>query len=155
MVLKFRNLDIDPTDPIDTWGVEGILAAIDRGDLRDWRRIGSRLRAQPRGKVAGDLQEVLSLVETPAMVNLFTDLLARAKSRQQQRERETVVGLLRSALQSSGLTRADFAARLGTSGSRLSTYLTGKVMPSATLLVRAANVAVRELEEATPPRPQG
>jgi transcriptional regulator with XRE-family HTH domain len=36
----------------------------------------------------------------------------------------------------SGLSRAEFAARIGTSPSRLSTYATGKVVPSAAMLVR-------------------
>jgi len=40
----------------------------------------------------------------------------------------------------SGLTRADFASRIGTSTSRLSTYVNGKVTPSASLLVRMRRV---------------
>jgi transcriptional regulator with XRE-family HTH domain len=35
----------------------------------------------------------------------------------------------------SELSRAEFASRIGTSTSRLSTYVTGKVTPSAALLV--------------------
>ena len=37
-------------------------------------------------------------------------------------------------LAASGLTRAEFASAIGTSTSRLSTYLNGKVTPSAGLL---------------------
>lgn len=47
----------------------------------------------------------------------------------------------------SGFTAAEFAARLGTSPSRLSTYLSGKVMPSAALLVRAEGVHSTPAEE--------
>jgi transcriptional regulator with XRE-family HTH domain len=50
---------------------------------------------------------------------------------------------LAAALERSGLTRREFADRLGTSTSRLSTYLTGRVVPAATLLARAARVADR------------
>lgn len=43
---------------------------------------------------------------------------------------------MRAAVEHSGLTNAEFAALVGTSASRLSTYLSGKVTPSAALLVR-------------------
>lgn len=36
----------------------------------------------------------------------------------------------------SGLTLGDLASRLGTSASRLSTYRSGRVVPSATFMVR-------------------
>jgi transcriptional regulator with XRE-family HTH domain len=41
----------------------------------------------------------------------------------------------------SGLTRTEFASQIGTSPSRLSTYATGKVTPSAILMLRMARVA--------------
>jgi transcriptional regulator with XRE-family HTH domain len=44
----------------------------------------------------------------------------------------------------SGLSRAAFASRIGTSASRLSTYSSGKVIPSATLLLRIRRLADRE-----------
>jgi transcriptional regulator with XRE-family HTH domain len=47
-------------------------------------------------------------------------------------------------VRASGLTRAEFASRIGTSASRLSTYVTGKVTPSAALLVRMRDVSERE-----------
>lgn len=39
-------------------------------------------------------------------------------------------------VRASGLSRAEFASRIGISASRLSTYVTGKVTPSAALLLR-------------------
>lgn len=48
-----------------------------------------------------------------------------------------VMRYLRSAVGASGLSQARFARALGTSASRLSTYLTGDTSPSARLLVRA------------------
>lgn len=44
---------------------------------------------------------------------------------------------MRRSLQQSGLTQAAFAGHLGTSAARLSTYLSGKTMPSATIYLRA------------------
>lgn len=141
MALKFRNLDVDPSDPVETWGFEGILAAVERGDVRDWRKIAQALRKDPRGKVAAELREVIESAENPAMANLFGDILEDAEEAQAADERRVVASELKLALAASGLSRGEFAARLGTSQSRLSTYLTGRVVPSATLLVRARRIA--------------
>jgi hypothetical protein len=49
---KFRNIAASPSDPVETWPFEGILAAVERGTLPDWRRLataprrGHRSRAQ-------------------------------------------------------------------------------------------------------------
>lgn len=48
--LKFRNLAVTPEDPVEKWGVEGLLTAIDRGSLRHWRRIIDAVRADPNGR---------------------------------------------------------------------------------------------------------
>ena len=68
-------------------------------------------------------------------------LITRARHRAEQAEKATVAGQVRDAIKSSGLSRAEFAARIGTSTSRLSTYANGKVTPSAGLMVRMARVA--------------
>ena len=48
---------------------------------------------------------------------------------------------IRSLVDRSGLSQQDFADRIGTSRSRLSTYMSAKVVPSAALLVRMRRVA--------------
>lgn len=52
-----------------------------------------------------------------------------------------VTAALDAALVDSGLSQDAFAAALGTSASRLSTYRSGKVIPSATLFLRALRLA--------------
>jgi transcriptional regulator with XRE-family HTH domain len=49
----------------------------------------------------------------------------------------------------SGLSKQGFAERIGTSRSRLSTYMSGQVVPSATLMVRMRRVALHASETAT------
>ena len=51
-------------------------------------------------------------------------------------ERGAVAREVAKLVENSGLSRAEFATRVGTSTSRLSTYITGKVTPSAALLLR-------------------
>lgn len=61
--LKFRNLNVTPDDPVEQWGVEGLLTAIDRGSLRHWKRILAAVEADPQGPVAMDLAQALELAE--------------------------------------------------------------------------------------------
>lgn len=143
MTLKFRNLDITPDAPVEQWGFEGLLAAVERGDRSHWHRIAAAMDRDPRGKVAAELDEVLAAVENQAMVELFSRVKKSALHRSETGERKAVAARMREALQQSGLSRGEFAARLGTSQSRLSTYLTGKVVPSAVILVRAEEAARR------------
>ncbi len=51
------------------------------------------------------------------------------------------MALLDGALADSGLTQAEFAAALGTSASRLSTYRSGKTKPTAVFCFRARRIA--------------
>jgi transcriptional regulator with XRE-family HTH domain len=52
-----------------------------------------------------------------------------------------VAAEVRDIVGRSGLSKQDFAERIGTSRSRLSTYMSGKVVPSAALMVRMRRVA--------------
>ena len=70
-------------------------------------------------------------------------LLERARRRTEADEREAVAAEVRRAVTRSGLSKAQFATRIGTSASRLSTYLSAKVTPSAALMVRMRRLAER------------
>lgn len=138
--LRFRNLDIHPSAPVTQWGVEGLLTAIDRGSLPDWRRIVSAVDADPWGPLTSDLSTAIELAEDRGVAVTLSRAIARARQRAENRAREEVSRRLAALVSESGFTAAEFATRLGTSPSRLSTYLSGKVMPSAALLVRAEGV---------------
>lgn len=45
--LKFRNITASVDDPVETWPFEGILAAVERGTLPDWRRLAAAIRTDP------------------------------------------------------------------------------------------------------------
>lgn len=139
--LQFRNIDATPDDPVEQWGVEGILAAIDRGSLPHWRRIAAAVCADPWGPVAADLEQALSVAEDVGVAATLRRILDRAREDVDASARAEVQRRLQLFVESSGLTAAQFAQRLGTSASRMSTYLTGKVVPSAALLVRSEIVS--------------
>lgn len=139
--LAFRNLDASPDDPVETWPFEGIVAAVERGFLPDWRRLARAIAADPWGPVAQSVQEAVSLSHPYGTTELFEAVIARARRDAAEDERQEVAAEVARLLATSGLSRRTFAERIGTSASRLSTYLSGKVTPSASLLVRMRRVA--------------
>ncbi len=139
--LKFRNLTTSPDDPVETWPFEGILAAVERGTLPDWRRLAKAIQSDPWGPVAQQVLEAVRLSRPYGTIELLEGVVSRARRLAADSERRTVAAEVRRLVSGSGLSQHDFADRIGTSRSRLSTYMSGKVVPSAALLVRMRRVA--------------
>ena len=139
--LRFRNIDASPDDEVETWPFEGILAVLERGTLPDWRRLIAAIDADPWGVVAREVEEAQDLELPDGVGALFAEAMTQARARAAQTERQEVATEIRELIERSGLSRAAFAERIGTSVSRLSTYLSAKVTPSAALLVRMRRIA--------------
>jgi hypothetical protein len=138
--LKFRNLPSTPDDPVDTWPFEGVLAALERGSLPDWQRLSAAIVNDPWGPVARQVEEAVSISRPYGTADLMEMVIAKARSDAADFERSEVAAEVRGLLLQSGLTQAALAERIGTSPSRFSTYVAGKVVPSAGLMVRLRNV---------------
>jgi DNA-binding transcriptional regulator YiaG len=136
MALAFRNLTVSPDDPVSGWPTEAVQIALERGDLGDWQRIVAELKREPWGRTARQVEEVLSHSRPYGIADAMTAVLARIRADVERQEREEVAAEVRSTIALSGLSMAEFASRMGTSASRLSTYATGKVTPSAALMLR-------------------
>lgn len=139
--LQFRNVDAKPTDPVETWPYEALVTAIDRGLVPDWQPIFEEIRRAPWGVVARRIERYLGYREPDGVGALFTLAIDRARAAAEQSDRRAVAARVRQAVERSGMTQAQFAEAVGTSASRLSTYLSGKVTPSAALLVRIERTA--------------
>jgi len=135
--LKFRNLDVDPAAPVPSWPDEGIRTALERGSLSDYQRIAAEIRSDPWGDVARRVERVLAYTDLYGTGALFRQAIASYRAEANAAARAEVARQLTAALAASGLSQAAFASRLGSSPSRMSTYLRGDVTPSASLLVRA------------------
>jgi DNA-binding transcriptional regulator YiaG len=142
--LKFRNINASPDDPVDTWPFEGILAAIERGTLPDWSRLAAAIQADPWGPVAQQVLEAIRLSRPYGTAELLEGVVSRARELAADSEREDVASEVRELVGRSGLSKQDFAERIGTSRTRLSTYMSGKVVPSAALMVRMRRIALCE-----------
>jgi DNA-binding transcriptional regulator YiaG len=144
MALAFRNLTIAPDAPVSQWPTEAVQTALERGDLADWHRITTEIQADPWGKTARQVEEVLSHSRPYGVAEAMETVLRRARERAETSERAAVATEIRESVERSGLSRAGFASRIGTSSSRLSTYISGRVTPSAALMLRIRRVADRE-----------
>lgn len=142
MTLRFRNVDVTPDTPVEEWPSEAVLAALERGSLRHWRRLAAAIREDPWRPVARRVEQSLAVTDAYyGVVPLMERAIAAARERSQARERHLVAEEIAGYVERSGLTRSEFAERIGTSASRLSTYLSGKVVPSAALMLRMRRLA--------------
>lgn len=141
--LAFRNVRASPKDRVSTWPQEAIQTALERGSLSDWRRLAKAIRKQPWGPVARKVEEALTYSRPYGVAPMMERVMERARKETEAMERETVAEEVRRLIRDSKLSRTEFASLIGTSPSRLSTYASGKVTPSAALLVRMRNAATR------------
>lgn len=140
MAVRFRNVQADPVDPVETWPYEGLVTAIERGTFNDWLRITKAIDRDPWGPTAQRVESYLSY-ESPWGVGLLLQrAIARARAQAREREKREVAAEVAALIERSGLSVAEFASRIGTSRSRLSTYRSGAVTPSAALLNRMRRV---------------
>lgn len=141
MPLQFRNVNASPSDPVTTWPYEAIVTAIERGLVPDWQPLFTEIKARPWGPVARKVEDYLTYAPPSGITTLFRLAVERARDRMEERERADVAQRVRDAIAHSGLTRKAFAELIGTSPSRLSTYATGSVTPSAAMLLRIESAA--------------
>lgn len=139
--LAFRNVAVSPEEPVASWPLEAIEAALGRGGLSDWRRLADAIEADPWGGTARAVEEVLGYSRPYGVAEVLERVIAGARDRSEQAERGAVAAEIADLVERSGLSRNEFASRIGTSASRLSTYATGRVTPSAALLIRMRRVA--------------
>jgi len=139
--LSFRNVDAGPSDPVETWPYEAMVTAIERGTIHDWAKITAAVRRNPWGEVSRALEDYLAYAEKSGVTELLRRVVRESRAEAESSDRQKVAARVRQLIRDSGLTAAKFASRAGTSASRLSTYASGKVVPSATMMLRLERVA--------------
>src|SRR5690625_4980606 len=117
------------------------MTALDRGGIDEWQRLSAAIRERPWGRVARYVERAVALSQPYGVTELMTEIIERARRDAEQSERDEVSATIRELIATSGCTKAEFAASIGTSASRLSTYASGGVMPSAAMLVRMQRAA--------------
>lgn len=144
--LQFRNLDVTPDDPVEEWGTEGILTAIDRGGFEDWVRVCRAFKSDPWGEVAQCTEEAVELAADKGASAFIAESLRRTR----MSDKELFALKFSQWVRECGLSRAELAKYLGTSRSRLSTYESGQVTPSAVIAEKVRMLGVRRREKWAP-----
>lgn len=146
MTIAFRNVDIPPGAPVSQWPYEALVTIIERGSITDWAILSREIRDDPWGPVARQVEEFFSYQRPAGVTALLEYAIASARSQAEADERAAVAAEIGDLVARSGLTLAAFAERVGTSASRMSTYRSGRVTPSAALLLRMRRLAERLTE---------
>lgn len=120
-----------------------LLEAFASGDVLLWRRLVAAALAEPWAGRADEHLALLDPERCPCEVDSIRALVTAARRIAEEDERRAVADHIRATVAGTGLTQRQFARIVGTSPSRLSSYVTGSVTPSAAMLLRINRMAKR------------
>lgn len=114
---------------------------VKHGTARHWRAALLPLIESPWGPYGEHIVRLTQEADLDALAAVLQECRKVYQHRQEQRERDAIAREIRRLVAISGLTQRQFASQIGTSPSRLSTYVNGRVIPSAAMLLRIRRVA--------------
>jgi DNA-binding transcriptional regulator YiaG len=144
MTMHFRNLDFNPTSPVDQWPAEAIETVIDRGSLSDWHQLAEAIRSNPWGLAARTTETVAGWGEHYGVDALMINVIRHARENVTLKGRTHYATQIRTWRTQTGMTLRQFARAAGTSASRLSDYENAKVAPTTDVLGRLSHVAAAQ-----------
>jgi hypothetical protein len=59
----FRNVNVSPDAPVEDWGFEGMLCALERGDLADWQKLYAACAGTNGTSLRQTLEQALGVLE--------------------------------------------------------------------------------------------
>ncbi|CAN5424557.1 hypothetical protein BH23ACT6_BH23ACT6_09660 [soil metagenome] len=99
---RFRNVDADQSDPLHRWPYEALVAALERGSIRDWAHISAAIKTDPWGDVARQVEDCLSYAQPQGLAGLMERAVARAGVNREDSERAQVARRVREMVLASG-----------------------------------------------------
>jgi hypothetical protein len=109
---------------------------IRHGSVRTWRATLAPVADHPWSPYGEELAVLADEAGLPVVADSLRQCRAVYQLRRQGEEKVAVSREIIRLVALSGVTQREFASYIGTSPSRLSTYVSGKVMPSAALMLR-------------------
>lgn len=125
----------------DDWSTKLIVEAIDTGGIAQWRRIAAFLAENPWCPTTKMIEKATTLATDTAVAAAICAVVELVRAQRERLERQEVARQVAAHVADSQLTQSEFAVRVGTSASRLSTYVNGSVTPSAAMMLRMGAVA--------------
>ncbi|GAA1511839.1 helix-turn-helix domain-containing protein [Nocardioides humi] len=120
-----------------------VLEALTHGTAPTWRALVAAAMADPWSRTAVGQLALIDPATHPVEAAGMRAAIELCRRLTEEDERRAVASHIRSAIGTTGLTQREFAALVGTSPSRLSTYVTGAVTPSAAMVLRINRTARR------------
>ena len=154
MTMRFRNLDFDPSQPMDQWPAEAIETVIDRGALSDWRRLAQTIRHNPWGPAARTAEIVTGWGEHYGVDALINGVIARAREDVARRGRAEYAAQIRSWRTHTGMSLSQFSRAAGPRPPGFVTTRTPRLPPPQTCLVVCVMSQTCTLAESVAMRPQ-
>ena len=137
--LVMAGVDPGARGPLITTPEE--LATCDGGGIHEWRGQVAHVAANPWNPYLDDVTALAVAADRPVFAAVLSEARKIYVERFERRERELVAKEIRRLVAMSGLTQREFARRMGTSASRVSTYVNGLVTPSASMMIRIRAVS--------------
>ncbi|MBM7518013.1 helix-turn-helix domain-containing protein [Nocardioides nitrophenolicus] len=137
------------------WLLLGAIETIAPGgelDAHGWRQALGRVADNPWCHDADHALDAALRTADARTRQAAEEFRQACRQRESERERAAVATEVRRIVAMSGLSQRAFAGRIGTSASRLSSYVHGHVVPSATMMLRIKRVEqqVRPVREVVP-----
>ncbi len=110
-------------------------------DAARWRLLLAPLLTAPWSGRADQLQREVAASGDAWLARLLEGCSVVIRDLQAEWDRQAIAREIRRLVASSGVTQRDFSALVGTSQSRFSTYINGRVTPSATMMLRISRTA--------------
>lgn len=148
---------VDPDDHLPVIRSEAELAGVvDGGSVIEWRHHLALIAGSPWSPYSLHLVELAHRSGRPEVAEFVDRLTATCRARIKESERAAVAEEVRRLVTDSGTNQRQFARWIGTSSSRLSSYIYGSVTPSASMMLRMARVSrllrERNTSATAPPR---
>lgn len=140
VALLHEGIDADEFLPVVTTHAQ-LLGVIEDGSVLEWRHHLSMIVASPWSPYARHLIDLSEKIDHPLAAVLIEQFTEVCRDRNKEHEREQVAEEVRRLVSASGITQRQFAKWVGTSPSRLSSYVSGSVTPSASLMLRMARTS--------------
>lgn len=142
--------DVDPSDPAPPLrDAEQMAEIVERRGADEWRRVLAIIAANPWGPEVTRLAELAREAGLPAPASALEWCAKVYRKRFEEAERLEVAKEIRRLVAISGCSQRQFAQYIGTSPSRLSTYVNGLVTPSAAMMLRISRSASALAQGAT------
>ena len=109
MTVSFRNVEADPSDPVESWPYEALVTAIERGSVSEWVRIARAVEQQPWGGVARNVETFLGYERPYGVAPLLERVIDQARARAEESERAAVAAEVRELQERSGMSAEAFA----------------------------------------------